>query len=108
MERNKELLKGKQEVSPNVFMKKADILAISLDDSLSPQEKKDLFKGVYKSKDALLKAKAKRIAEENKKLPKKPALTDKEVMDLDPIFIDERIEALKHLHPHDLLKNLND
>ena len=100
--RNLELLKGKEEVGPNVFMRSDEILSISIDPDLSVEEKKGLFSGKYKSKQQILRDKAKRIAEENKKLPKQPALTDQEIMDLNPIFIDPKIEAIKHLNPQQL------
>tara|TARA_R100000742_G_C4277466_1_gene99368 strand:+ start:1471 stop:1800 length:330 start_codon:yes stop_codon:yes gene_type:complete len=105
--RNLELLKGKEEVGPNVFMRSNEILSISMDPELSVDEKKGLFSGKYKSKQQILRDKAKRIAEENKKLPKQPALSDQEIKDLNPVFIDPAIESLKHLHPADLIKKLN-
>ena len=100
--RNLELLKGKEEVGPNVFMRSDEILSISIDPDLSVEEKKGLFSGKYKSKQQILRDKAKRIAEENKKLPKQPALTDQEINELNPVFIDPKIEAIKHLHPQEL------
>ena len=102
MNRNIELLKGKEEVGPGVFMRPQEILSISMDPSLSVEEKKGLFSGKYKSKDQILRDKAKRIEEENKNKPKKPAMTDQEIMDLNPVFIDPKIEAIKHLHPQQL------
>tara|TARA_R100000655_G_scaffold99135_1_gene142824 strand:- start:344 stop:667 length:324 start_codon:yes stop_codon:yes gene_type:complete len=100
--RNLELLKGKEEVGQNVFMRSDEILSISMDPDLSVDEKKGLFSGKYKSKQQILRDKAKRIAEENKKLPKQPALTDQQINELNPVFIDPKIEAIKHLHPQEL------
>ena len=100
--RNLELLKVKEEVGPNVFMKSDEILSISMDPELTVDEKKGLFSGKYKSKQQIMRDKAKRIAEENKKLKKQPALTDQEIQDLNPVFIDPKIEAIKHLHPQEL------
>ena len=102
MNRALELLKGKEEVGPNVFMRSDEILSISMDPDLSVDEKKGLFSGKYKSKQQILRDKAKRIAEENKKLPKQPALTDQQINELNPVFIDPKIEAIKHLHPQEL------
>ena len=102
MNRNLELLKGKEEVGDGVFMRPQEILNISMDPALTVEEKKGLFSGKYKSKQQILRDKAKRIEEETKKLPKQPALTDQEIMDLNPIFIDPKIEAIKHLHPQQL------
>ena len=105
MNRNLELLKGKEEVGDGVFMRPQEILNISMDPSLSVEEKKGLFSGKYKSKDQILRDKAKRIEEESKNQPKQPAMTDQEIMDLNPVFIDPKIEAIKHLHPQQL--NIN-
>ncbi len=106
MNRNLELLKRKEEVGDGVFMRPQEILNISMDSSLSVEEKKGLFSGKYKSKDQILRDKAKRIEEERKNQPKKPAMTDQEIMDLNPVFIDPKIEAIKHLHPEQLdIKN---
>ena len=105
MNRALELLKGKEEVGPNIFMRSDEILNISMDNDLTVEEKKGLFSGKYKSKDQILRNKAKRIEEERKNQPKKPAMSDKEIMDLNPVFIDPKIEAIKHLHPQQL--NIN-
>lgn len=83
-------------------MRSDEILSISMDPDLSVDEKKGLFSGKYKSKQQILRDKAKRIAEENKKLPKQPALTDQQINELNPVFIDPKIEAIKHLHPQEL------
>ena len=102
MNRNIELLKGKEEVGDGVFMSPQEILNISMDPSLSVEEKKGLFSGKYKSKEQIHRNKARRIEEERKNQPKKPAMSDKEIMDLNPVFIDPKIEAIKHLHPNQL------
>ena len=102
MNRALELLKGKEEVGPNVFMRSDEILSITMDPDLTVEQKKGLFSGKYKSKQQILRDKAERIEEEQKKLPNQPALTDKEIMELNPVFIDPKIEAIKHLHPHQL------
>ena len=102
MNRALELLKGKEEVGPNVFMRSDEILSITMDPDLTVEQKKGLFSGKYKSKQQILRDKDKRIKEEQKKLPKQSALTDKEIMELNPVFIDPKIEAIKHLHPHQL------
>ena len=67
MNRALELLKGKEEVGPNVFMRSDEILSISMDNDLTVEEKKGLFSGKYKSKQQILRDKAKRIEEEQKK-----------------------------------------
>ena len=105
MNRNIELLKGKEEVGPNVFMRSDEILSISMDPSLSVEEKKGLLSGKLKSKDQILRYKAKRLEEERKNQPKQPAMSDQQIMDLNPVFIDPKIEAIKHLHPNQL--NIN-
>ena len=102
MNRALELLKGKQEVGPGVFMRSDEILSITMDPNLTVEQKKGLFSGKYKSKQQILRDQAKRIQEETKKLPKQPALTDQEIMELNPVFIDPKIEAIKHLHPQQL------
>ena len=102
MNRNIELLKGKEEVGDGVFMRSDQILSISMDPSLSVEEKKGLFSGKYKSKEQIQREKAKRIEEARKNQTKQPAMSDKEIMDLNPVFIDPKIEAIKHLHPQQL------
>jgi len=102
MNRALELLKGKEEVGPNVFMRSDEILSITMDPDLTVEQKKGLFNGKYKSKQQILQDQSKRIEEETMKLPNQPALTDQEIMDLNPIFIDPKIEAIKHLHPQQL------
>ena len=102
MNRALELLKGKQEVGPNVFMRSDEILSITMDPDLTVEQKKGLFSGKYKSKQQILRDQSKRIEEEQKKLLKQPALTDQEIMELNPVFIDPKIEAIKHLHPQQL------
>ena len=64
MNRALELLKGKQEVGPNVFMWSDEILSITMDPDLTVEQKKGLFSGKYKSKQQILRDKAKRIEEE--------------------------------------------
>lgn len=77
-----------------------------MDPDLTVEQKKGLFSRKYKSKQQIIRDQARRIEEETKKLPKQPALTDQEIMDLNPVFIDPKIEAIKHLHPHQLdIKN---
>ena len=73
-----------------------------MDPDLTFEQKKGLFSGKYKSKQQILRDKARRIEEETKKLPKQPALTDQEINELNPVFIDPKIEAMKHLHPRQL------
>ena len=102
MNRALELLKGKEEVGPNVFMRSDEILSISMDNDLTVEQKKGLFSRNYNSKDQILRDKSKLIEEETNKLPKQPALTDQETMELNPIFINPKIEAIKHLHPQQL------
>ncbi len=102
MNRSLELLKGKQEVGPNVFMRSDEILSITMDPDLTVEQKKGLFSGKYKSKQQILRDQAKRIDEETKKLPKQPALSDQEIMELNPVVIDPKIEVIKHLHPQQL------
>ncbi len=102
MNRKLELLKGKEEVGDGVFMRPKEILNISIDSSLTVEEKKGLLSVKYKSKDQILRDKAKRIEEERKNQPKKPSMSDKEIMDLSPVFIDPKIEAIKHLLPQQL------
>tara|TARA_Y100001968_G_C19324598_1_gene701026 strand:+ start:727 stop:1026 length:300 start_codon:yes stop_codon:yes gene_type:complete len=93
MYRALELLKGKEEVGPNVFMSSDEILSISMDNDLTFEEKKGLFSGKYKPKLQIIRDKAKRIEEETKKLLKQPALTDQEIIELNPVFIDSKIET---------------
>lgn len=77
-----------------------------MDPNLTVEQKKGLFSRKYKSKQQIIRDQARRIEEETKKLPKQPALTDQEIMNLNPVFIDPKIEAIKHLHPHQLdIKN---
>lgn len=77
-----------------------------MDPDLTVEQKKGLFSRKYKSKQQIIRDQARRIEEETKKLPKQPALTDQEIMNLNPVFIDPKIEAIKHLHPHQLdIKN---
>ncbi len=97
-----EILKGKQEVGPNVFIRSDQILSITIYPDLTVEEKRGLFCGKYKSKEQILRDKAKRIKEETKKLPKQTDLSDQEIMELNPVFIDTKIEAIKHLNPQQL------
>ena len=107
-------LKGWIEVGTNTFMPKKTFEKYSLDNELTADEKQKLYNSGDRHSQLYeaLKARKKQVhkrptngSEKTKQQPEEtasPSWTDKEIQDLNPSFIDPRIEALKHLHPNQL------
>ena len=108
-------LKGWMETGTDTYMPKRTFEKYSLDKDLTTDEKRKLYNSgdrhsaIYES----LKSRKRQVhsgstdrPKETQQQPQKAApvrqLSDQEIRELNPSYIDPRIEALKHLHPHQL------
>ena len=108
------MLKGWMETGTNTFMPKKTFEKYSLDKELTADEKQKLYNSGdrhsqlyenFKSRKKQLHKRSTNRSEQTKQQPQETASrswTDKEIQELNPSFIDPRIESLKHLHPHQL------
>ena len=111
------MLKGWMETGTNTFMPKKTFEKYSLDKELTADEKQKLYNSgdrhsqlyeTFKTRKKQLHLRPRDGFEQTKQQPQEAALTrqwsEEEVKELDPVFIDERLEKIKHLHPEQLDK----
>ena len=114
------MLKGWMQTGTNTYMPRKTFEKYSMDNELTNDEKQNLYNAqdehatVYED----IKARNRRIhlrprtgSEQTKQQPQKAApsrhLSEQEIQELNPVWIDERLEKLKHLHPQQLDEKRN-
>jgi transketolase len=107
-------LKGWIEVGTNTFMPKKTFEKYSFDKELTSEEKQKLFNSgdrhpkLYEALKARKKQVHKRPTNGSEKTKQQPQETatrswsEEELKELNPVWIDERLEKIKHLHPQQL------
>ena len=107
-------LKGWIEVGTNTFMPKRTFEKYSLDNELTADEKQKLFNAgdrhsqlyeTFKSRKRQVHIGSTDRSKQTKQQPQETASrswTEEELKELNPVWIDERLEKIKHLHPQQL------
>ncbi len=108
------MLKGWIEVGTNTFMPKKTFEKYSLDNELTADEKQKLFNAgdrhsqlyeTFKSRKRQVHSGSTDRSKQTKQQPQETASrswTEEELKELNPVWIDERLEKIKHLHPQQL------
>ena len=115
------LLKGWMETGTNTFMSKQTFEKYSLDKDLTTDEKRQLYNSgdrhaaIYeglKSRKRQVHSGSTDRPKETKRQPQKAApvrqLSEQELKELNRVWIDERLEKIKHLHPQQLDNRRNE
>ena len=113
-------LKGWIEVGTNTFMPKRTFEKYSLDNELTADEKQKLFNAgdrhsqlyeTFKSRKRQVQSGSTDRSKQTKQQPQETASrswTEEELKELNPVWIDERLEKIKHLHPQQLDNRRNE
>ena len=114
------MLKGWMQTGTNTYMPRKTFEKYSMDTELTNDEKQSLYNSgdrhseIYsdiKSRVRELHLRSRNGSQQTKQQPQKAAprqLTNQEIQELNPVWVDERLEKLKHLHPQQLDQKRNE
>ena len=99
----------KNRTGENHWRHKDDFLEVATDQTISPADKQRIYNGEFKTVKEYRawqgKQEVKAVEKALGTAPKRAALTNDQIKELNPVHVDPRIESLKHLHPEQLNKN---